>query len=139
MSYLARYTGQTHALYTYQLRRWFSWCDANTLDPLVGIGRTSSCTSATCTTADLRDSSINTMLHGVRGFFRFAHIDGLITADPAVYARLPKVFGRRGAGRRRRGRAPVRAPIPTIGQRVQMPSLEASLSWAHSQKSGCTS
>jgi integrase len=27
----------------------------------------------------------------VRGFFRFALIDGLIAADPAVYARLPKV------------------------------------------------
>ena len=27
----------------------------------------------------------------MRGFFRFAHIDGLIAADPAVYARLPKV------------------------------------------------
>jgi site-specific recombinase XerD len=37
------------------------------------------------------DSSIVTMMHGVRGYFRFAHIDGLITADPAVYARLPKV------------------------------------------------
>ncbi len=36
-------------------------------------------------------SSVNTMMHGVRGFFRFAHIDGLIPADPAVYARLPKV------------------------------------------------
>ena len=31
------------------------------------------------------------MLCSVRGFFRFAHIDGLIPADPAVYARLPKV------------------------------------------------
>lgn len=39
----------------------------------------------------LMDSSIVTMLHGVRGFFRFAHIDGLIAADLAVYARLPKV------------------------------------------------
>ncbi|MFO6461970.1 tyrosine-type recombinase/integrase [Aeromicrobium sp. MLTX1] len=37
------------------------------------------------------DSSIVTMMRGVRGFFRFAHIDGLIAADPAVYARLPKV------------------------------------------------
>jgi integrase len=37
------------------------------------------------------DSSVVTMMHGVRGFFRFAHIDGLIPADPAVYARLPKV------------------------------------------------
>lgn len=31
------------------------------------------------------------MMHGVRGFFRFAHIDGLVVADPAVYARLPKI------------------------------------------------
>jgi integrase/recombinase XerD len=31
------------------------------------------------------------MIHGVRGFFRFAHLDGLITADPAVFARLPKI------------------------------------------------
>ena len=35
-------------------------------------------------------SSTNTMMHGVRGFFRFARIDGLIPADPAVYARLPR-------------------------------------------------
>jgi hypothetical protein len=30
-------------------------------------------------------------MHGVRGFFRFAHIDGLISSDPTVYARLPKI------------------------------------------------
>src|SRR4051812_11254964 len=28
-------------------------------------------------------SSVNTMLHGVRGFLRYAHIDGLTGADPA--------------------------------------------------------
>jgi site-specific recombinase XerC len=39
----------------------------------------------------LMDSSVNTMMHAVRGYFRFAHIDGMITADPAVYARLPKI------------------------------------------------
>ena len=37
------------------------------------------------------DSSVNTMMHAVRGYFRFAHIDGVIGSDPAVYARLPKV------------------------------------------------
>jgi integrase/recombinase XerD len=36
-------------------------------------------------------SSVNTMMHGIRGYLRFAHIDGLIPHDPAVYARLPKV------------------------------------------------
>lgn len=30
-------------------------------------------------------------MHAVRGFFRFAHIDGLIRSDPAVYTRLPTV------------------------------------------------
>jgi integrase/recombinase XerD len=37
------------------------------------------------------DSSVVTMMHAVRGYFRFAHIDGLISSDPAVYARLPKI------------------------------------------------
>ncbi|ANS78064.1 hypothetical protein SGUI_0668 [Serinicoccus hydrothermalis] len=36
-------------------------------------------------------SSVNTMMHAFRGYFRFAHIDGTIPADPAVYAQLPKV------------------------------------------------
>lgn len=92
VSYLARYSGHTHSLYAYQLRRWFAWCVASRFDPLVGIQRAhvelyirhpGEC--------GLMHSSVNTMMHGVRGFFRFAHIDGLIPADPAVYARLPKV------------------------------------------------
>src|SRR5215213_5681966 len=33
VSYLARYSGPTHALYAYQLRRWFGWCESNGLDP----------------------------------------------------------------------------------------------------------
>lgn len=32
-----------------------------------------------------------TMMHAVRGFFRFAHIDGRIPPSPAVYARLPTI------------------------------------------------
>jgi integrase/recombinase XerD len=39
VSYLARYSGPTHALYAYQLRRWFGWCEANGLDPLTGVQR----------------------------------------------------------------------------------------------------
>ncbi|MCW2759816.1 MAG: integrase [Marmoricola sp.] len=37
VSYLARYTGHTHTLYAYQLRRWFTWSESNALDPLIGI------------------------------------------------------------------------------------------------------
>ena len=50
----------------------------------------SSSTSAGWANAAM-DSSVVTTMHAVRGFFRLAHIDGLIPADPAVYARLPKV------------------------------------------------
>jgi integrase/recombinase XerD len=37
VSYLARYSGHTNALYAYQLQRWFGWCEVAVLDPLVGI------------------------------------------------------------------------------------------------------
>jgi integrase/recombinase XerD len=92
VSYLARYSGSTHTLYAAQLRRWFGWCETNGLDPLVGIQRAHvELYIRQLGESGLMDSSVNTMMHAVRGFFRFAHIDGIIPADPAVYARLPKV------------------------------------------------
>ena len=92
VSYLARYAGRTHALYAFQLRRWFAWCEANALDPLIGIQRAHvELYIRQLGESGLMDSSVVTMMHGVRGFFRYAHIDGLISSDPAVYARLPKV------------------------------------------------
>ncbi len=47
VSYLARYSGRTHVLYSYQLRQWFSWRENNGLDPLSRMQRApaSSCTS----------------------------------------------------------------------------------------------
>ena len=49
VSYLARYSGFTHRLYTYQLKRWFDWCDANSLWTRwsASSALTSSCTSCT--------------------------------------------------------------------------------------------
>src|SRR6478735_731830 len=92
VSYLARYSGRTHDLYSYQLRRGFTWCETNGLDPLIGIQRAHiELYIRQLGEAGLMASSVNTMMHAVRGFFRFAHIDGTISSDPAVYARLPKV------------------------------------------------
>ncbi len=91
VSYLARYSGRTHDLFALQLRRWFTWCEANDLDPLIGIQRAHvELYIRQRGESGLQDSSVVTMRHGVRGFFRFAHIDGSIGSDPAVYARLPK-------------------------------------------------
>ncbi|QKE85734.1 tyrosine-type recombinase/integrase [Arthrobacter sp. NEB 688] len=92
VSFLARYTGRTHRLYSSHLREWFSWCESHGLDPLVGIQRAHvELYIRGLGERGLMDSSVVTMMHGVRGFFRFAQIDGLVPADPAVYARLPKV------------------------------------------------
>jgi integrase/recombinase XerD len=84
VSYLARYSGRTHALYAFQLRRWFSWCESNGLDPLIGIQRAHvELYIRQLGESGLMDSSVVTMMHGIRGFFRYAHIDGT--------TRLPKI------------------------------------------------
>ena len=59
-----------------QLRRWSGWCDTNGLDPLIGIQRAH---GELCIRqlgeSGLQDSSVATMMHGVRGYFRFTHVD----------------------------------------------------------------
>jgi integrase/recombinase XerD len=78
VSYLARSSGHTHALYAFQLKEWFTWCTGHGLDPLVGAQRAH---VELCIRQlggrGLMDSLVVTMMHGVRGLFRFAHIDGL--------------------------------------------------------------
>jgi integrase/recombinase XerD len=54
------------------------------LDPLVGVQRAHvELCIRSLGERGLMDSSVVTMLDGVRGFFRFTHVDGLIAADPA--------------------------------------------------------
>ena len=68
VSFPARYSGRTHALYTYQLKRWFTWCEGNGLNPLVEIQRAH---VELCIrhlgASGLMDSSMVTVMHGVRG------------------------------------------------------------------------
>ncbi len=91
VSYLSRYSGPTPHLYAYQQRRWCSECQSNGLDPLVGIQRARRVVHPPPgrVRADGRfgdhDDAWNPRA------FRFGHIDGLISADPAVYAGLTQV------------------------------------------------
>ena len=133
-SYLARYSGHTHALYAYQLRRWFSWCQTNGLDPLVGIQRAHvELYIRHLGESGLRVSSVNTIMHGVRGFFRFAHIDGLITADPAVYARLRRSIPMSPAPKAWTGSSSSgssRSPRPSPSTTAPWPTCSASTPYA---------
>ncbi len=77
VSYLARYSGRTHRLYSFQLGEWFSWREGHGLDPLVGVQRAHvELYIRGLGERGLMGSSVVAMMHGVRGFFRVAHIDG---------------------------------------------------------------
>ena len=39
VSFLTRWCGQIHCLLAFRLRRWFTWCEGDGLDPLVGVQR----------------------------------------------------------------------------------------------------
>jgi len=68
-------------LYAYHSRRWFGWCESNGLDPLTDVQRAHVELYIRARRIGATDFSICTIMHGVRGLFRLAHIDGLIPAD----------------------------------------------------------
>jgi integrase/recombinase XerD len=71
VSYLARYSGYTHTLYASQLRRWFAWCETNSLDPLVGIQRARiELYIRYLGQTGLMASSVVTSMHAVLGYFK---------------------------------------------------------------------
>jgi Phage integrase, N-terminal SAM-like domain len=70
---LLGYSGHTHELYAYQLRRWFCWLRQQRPRRSGGrAARPMELYVRHLRGCGLRDSSICTMMHGVRGFFRFA-------------------------------------------------------------------
>lgn len=91
VSYLARYQGNTHQTYSYHLRNWFEWCEAQGLDPLTDIVRAHVEMYVRHRMIDLGNSAAtaNTFMSPIKGYFRFAAIDGLIDRNPAEYAHVP--------------------------------------------------
>jgi integrase/recombinase XerD len=143
VSFLARYSGRTHILYAYQLREWFAWCESNGVDPLVGVQRAHvELYIRGLGDRGLMDSSVVTMMHAVRGYFRFAHIDGLVSSDPAVYARLPKVHRdesrTQGLDRLELIRF-LQSPRPSASTTAPWPTCSGSTPCAHPRRPRCGS
>ncbi|WGY00854.1 hypothetical protein QI633_20225 [Nocardioides sp. QY071] len=66
VSFLARYSGPTHHLYAYQLRRWFAWCETNRIDALIGVERAHvELYIRSLTESGLMASSVVALMHGV--------------------------------------------------------------------------
>jgi len=101
-AFLARYSGRTLDAYRYDLRTFFQWAaDAKVAvleakRPHIELYRSS------MEDRGLAPSTIDRRLSTICGFYRFAHIDGRVPANPAQYVRRPKVHPSQGCGLDRR-------------------------------------
>jgi len=90
-AFLARYSGRTLETYRYDLRTFFQWCADVGLEVLEAKRAHIELWRAASEERGLAASTIC-------GFYRFAHIDGRIAANPAQYVHRPKVYPGEGRG-----------------------------------------
>jgi integrase/recombinase XerD len=90
-AFLARYQGRTLDAYRYDLRAFFQWATDEGLDVLAASRPQIESYVRAMESRGLAATTIDRRLSTVCGFYRFAHIDGRIPANPAQYVRRPKV------------------------------------------------
>ena len=97
-AFLARYNGRTIDAYRQDLRGFFDWAGIVGLEVLTATRGHIELYRQHMEQRGLAASTIDRRLSTVCGFYRFAHIDGRITANPAQYVRRPKVHPSEGRG-----------------------------------------
>src|SRR6478735_1106337 len=100
-TFLARYSGRTLESYRADLRGFFQWASDVGLAPLDATRAHLELFRVSLEERGLAAATIDRRLSTVCGFFRFAHIDGVISSNPAQHVRRPKVHPahRRGLDR----------------------------------------
>ena len=91
IAFLARYSGRTLEAYRHDLKYFFQWAADHDLQVLAATRAHIEMYRSTMEQRGLAPSTIDRRLSTVCGYFRFAHIDGRIPANPAQYVRRPKV------------------------------------------------
>ena len=91
IAFLARYSGRTLEAYRHDLKYFFQWAADHDLEVLAATRAHIEMYRSTMEQRGLAASTIDRRLSTVCGYFRFAHIDGRIPANPAQYVRRPKV------------------------------------------------
>ena len=106
IAFLARYSGRTLDAYRYDLRNLFQWAADHGLPVLEASRAHLELYRSSMEERGLADSTIDRRLSTACGFYRFAHIDGRISSNPAHYVRRPHVHPseRRGLDRGELGR-----------------------------------
>lgn len=101
-AFLARYSGRTLDAYRHDLRTFFHWAENADLAVLMATRPHIELYRTALEERGLAPSTIDRRLSTVCGFYRFAHIDGRVPANPAQYVRRPKVHPSQGRGLDRR-------------------------------------
>jgi integrase/recombinase XerD len=90
-AFLARYSGRTLEAYRQDLRYHFQWATDQDLGILTATRAHIEIYRSSMEQRGLAASTIDRRLSTVCGYYRFAHIDVRITANPAQYVRRPRV------------------------------------------------
>ena len=106
VAFLARYSGRTLDAYRHDLRNLFQWAADHGLGVLEATRVHLELYRSSMEEQGLAASTIDRRLSTACGFYRFAHIDGRISSDPAQHVRRPTVHPseRRGLDRGEPGR-----------------------------------
>jgi integrase/recombinase XerD len=98
VAFLSRYQGRTLDAYRYDLRAFFQWAADQGFDVLKATRPQIELYVRAMEERGLAANTIDRRLSTVCGFYRFAHIDGRMAANPAQYVRRPKVHPRDARG-----------------------------------------
>jgi integrase/recombinase XerD len=98
VAFLARYSGRTLEAYRHDLRALFQWAADHDLPVLEASRAHLELYRSSMEERGLAASTIDRRLSTACGFYRFAHIDGRISSNPAQYVRRPTVQPSEGRG-----------------------------------------
>ena len=91
VAFLARYRARTLESYRADLRQFFQWAGDVGLPALAATRTHIELYRSSIEARGLAASTVDRRLSTVCGYYRFAHIDGRISANPAQYVRRPSV------------------------------------------------
>jgi site-specific recombinase XerD len=90
-SFLARYNGRTLEAYRDDLRGFFQWAHDHEVEVMGATRPHIELFRVSMEQRGLAAATIDRRLSTVCGFYKFAHIDGIISSNPAQYVRRPQV------------------------------------------------
>jgi len=92
MAFIARYPVEhTRDAYQTGLRQFFAWCDEAGIEPLDATWKEIELFARTLEQAGRKPATVASRLNVLAGFYKYAHIDGLIEENPMVFVSRPKI------------------------------------------------